>query len=346
MEEWSGLKTKRAVLESILVRYLDEIQRDPKRSIRSLVDLGQVASGHKIQNHFVDLIQQMLTKDDSPYYKMIQNTATLVDHKRLLSFGINFAWNGLTQGTKQIRKQTDKLQCHIPWSLTLRLRQDASSLSQAEYLRLIGEGSKLGICCYFLFPADGESIYLALDLAEQCPDCAFCVVLPEGFDSCRKLISVPVNVILGLDSCSIDWKGCVRLLRQRRMLFFLYRYYRTQEEIQEILSGRWAKRIVPYSGLASLLIFDGSAEMAPQAASIARYAYSTRMAQRYPTLMLDFYHDCLYTDNLVSGAPCFVGLTPEGMGTTVREGLEVPIGQTLRPTDSLVNFLQAATCTP
>lgn len=89
---------KKTMLETILRRSLLEIERDPKRGVRTLVDLGMETSGGRLQQHFLGLAQDMLKKEDSPYYTLVQNVLHFTDSQRLLTFGIDLGWNSLTQG--------------------------------------------------------------------------------------------------------------------------------------------------------------------------------------------------------------------------------------------------------
>ena len=49
------------------------------------------------------MAQQMLERQDSPYYEMVRNAVTHTDRQRIKTFGINFGWNCLTAGAHQIR---------------------------------------------------------------------------------------------------------------------------------------------------------------------------------------------------------------------------------------------------
>lgn len=100
--------------ESIVRRSFFEIKKDPKRAIRKLVDIGQETAGGRLQQKFMAMAQQLLKKDDSPYYLLIQNTIKQVDEERLLTFGMNLGWNSFTQGAKQIRSNEEKLGFNIP----------------------------------------------------------------------------------------------------------------------------------------------------------------------------------------------------------------------------------------
>lgn len=324
-------RVNQAMLETIVRRNLCQLQRDPKRCLRKLVDLGREAADGPVQAMFFKTAQEMLQREDSPYYTLAQNTACLVDHDRLLAFGMALGWTSLTCGVSRIRSQEKRLGCAIPWSLTLHLEQRPDSLSAEDYLSLIREGTQLGISSYVLFPKDAGSVALAVKLAQESRACAFCLLLPRGFGPPDRLAGLPLppNLMLGIDACEPGWRERAELLRRRRALYLLYRTYSGRSDEEELVSGRWAEGIVPYAGSITLLISRAGGPCPPDG-RVSDYAVSSRMEQRYPTLMVDFYHDSLCVSRCISQQPCFVGILPDGTATEYRQGEEVPAPVSLR----------------
>ena len=88
---------------------------------------------------------------------------------------------------------------------------------------------------------------------------------------------------------------------------------------------------LPWAGVAALLV--PAPDAGDQAgAAVYDYAVESRLRQRYPTLMLDFYRDCLYADRCISGDGCFVGLLSDGTVTEYRGGCETPTDASFRRT--------------
>ena len=325
------MQLRRALLESIVGRYLDEIRQDPKRSLRNLVDLGREAAGGKLQQGFLELVQRMLKRADSPYYTLARNAVSTVERGRLLTFGVNLGWNSLVQGGKRLRKLEEQRGHGIPWDLTLRMAAGEDSLTAGDYRRLTGEGMDLGIYSYFLLPEDGPSAEAALALSEDCPGCAFCLLLPRDFDvgtALPRLERCP-NVMVGVGSGGDGWEQAAGQLREGRFLYLLYRRYRTADDAEDITSGTWAERILPHAGMAALLI-SGLEGGAPEA--VARYARDSRIEQRYPTLVFNFYSDFLDTGGRLSGHPCFLSILPDGTAAGCRDGREVRLDGSVRET--------------
>lgn len=327
MTDMMRAQINRAMAEVIVRRSLHEIRKDPKRALRNLVDLGQEAAGGAGQKRFLGTVQQLLTREDSPYYTLIQNTVRFVDEEWLLTFGMNLGWDSLTRGAGQIRAEERRRGHSIPWSLTLHLEDAPGSLSGEDWHRIVREGTELGIYSYFLFPRDAASVRLSVELSGAAPGCAFFLLLPPDLEARQwDRLSPPAlsrNTLLGVDCRGRDWTERVRQLRERRTPYLICRAYATREDADDIVSGHWAERILPWAGMAALLVPAGEIDPA-DAASVYTYALETRLEQRYPTLMLDFYRDDLYTTACISGAPCFLGILPDGTVTEYRRGRERP----------------------
>lgn len=332
----------RTMAESIVRRRFQEIQTDPKRALRNLVDLGCETAGGQLQKEFLGIIKRILRKEDSSYYTMVQNINNSVDEDRLVTFGMNLGWNSFTQGAKKIRAEEALRGCNIPWSLTLYI--EGKQISIGDYLWLIREGTELGIYSYLIFARDGYSVQLAVDLARANRGCAFCLLLPAGFDEeCEKACfqaEFPPNMILGVDGCSDVLNELVRRMREEKYLYLIYRTYSTSDDVHDIISGRWAKRIMPLAGLAALLV-EGKGVDKGESDSVYSYVMDVRMKQRNPILFLDLYRDNLYMDACISGDPCYFGILPDGTVTEYKKGHEIITGFSIleKPLADMFNLI-------
>ncbi len=323
---------EQAVMEAIVSRKLEEIQQDPKRSIRQLVDLGQEAAVSALSRRFLFIAQNMLQQADSPYYTLIENAVEAVDQKRLLRFGVNLFWNGLTKGAGRIRQLEEQRGYNIPWTVSLYLKQTESGLSLYEQLDLIRQGTEMGIYTYMLFCLDAPAVERAMTLANKEPECAFFLMLPGGWEWKPDVSpeQIPQNLLLGVDCGAPGWEEQVRWLKEGRCLYLLYRRYATEQDAQEILSGQWVEAMLPYGGVAVVLLQEAKGLNEAHSAAVRDYALQARMNQRYPTFVIDFYADTLFTDQLVSGDACFAGFLADGTLTEYRDGREVATECSLR----------------
>lgn len=323
---------KRAVVESVVDRSLRDIRRDPRRGIRRLADLGDMTAAGPYQKKFLTMIRRMLEQEDSPYYTMVCNAVRSADSERLKTFGMNFGWNCLTVGTKKIRTLEQTQTWSIPWSLTLHIGGGPEGLDAHILIRIIREGMKLGIYTYFLFPAGmGRSISTALDAVTASGDCAFFLFLPPEQTDANVIqsLTVPRNLMLGISSEGPQWQSLATQLRQEGALYFLYRTYDGPDEALDIASGKWADQLSPLAGIGSICV-AGQDCPAQCGSQVYQYARRSRIEQRYPTLVLDYYLDNLYTDAYISHTACLSGVCPNGELTRFQDGREYPTGLSVR----------------
>ena len=337
---------KRAVVESVVDRSLRDIRRDPRRGIRRLADLGEVAAAGPYQKRFLSIVCRMLEREDSPYYTMVCNAVRSADHDRLKTFGINFGWNCLTAGIRKIRALEQAQSWSIPWSLTLHIGGAPGDLDAHILLRIIQEGMALGIYTYFLFPDGvGHSITTALDAVTASEDCAFFLFLPPERTDAGMIQSLiaPRNLMLGISSDIPRWQTLAALLRREGALYFLYRVYDGPDEAQDITSGRWAEHLSPLAGIGSICVAGQGCPVycGPQ---VYQYARRSRLEPQHPTVVLDYYLDNLYTDAYVSHTVCLSGVCPNGELTRFRNGRECPTGLSVRtlPLDAALSQLSAS----
>lgn len=327
-------KMGKIMVENIVRHTLFEVQRDPRRSIRNLVDLGMEVSGGRLQKRMMSVFQAMLNREDSPYYDLILNTINHVDHDWITTFGVNLGWNGLTAGAARIRELEAQRGHNIPWSLTLHMAAGPDSMTGGEYRSLVRDGMELGIFVYFLMPEDASSVQTALELAEANRECAFIVFLPRGFDVKGQIEALTArrNIMLAVDTEEADWTEKVQTLREHECPYSLYRYYVTSKDVEDIVSGQWIERIQPWAGVIAFLLSRGGAADPSLPRTVSRYALDSRMEQMYSTVLADFYSDLLYMDVMLSEDPCFLGILPDGGVTECRENREVRTEGSVRST--------------
>ncbi len=126
------------LIETVVANKLKDMEKYPERAARNLIDLGLLFSKGKFQNSFFSSAQTMLQNEESPYYKLISNVVNDVENQRLLTFGMNLGYNSFKCGSKIIRRNERKLNCIIPWEITLHI--DSFSENQ----RLLTFGMNLG----------------------------------------------------------------------------------------------------------------------------------------------------------------------------------------------------------
>src|SRR5699024_8098172 len=191
----------------------------------------------------------------------------------------------LTQGARTIRAEEARRGHNIPWALTLRMARWPGSLTGGDYLRLVLEGMELGIYSYFLLPRDQPSVTRAVELASGSRDCAFCLLLPREADARLALGSrlVSNDLLVGLDTAAPAWQEQANWLRAKRMPYLLYRHY-AAGDVEEILTGVWARQIMPWAGVAALLVAEPDAGDAA-GAEVYDCDIAARQIQRVPNMI-------------------------------------------------------------
>ena len=176
--EWKevrGLKKAdltRAILETTISKALRDIQADPERSIRNLVDLGRSFSNGRFQKEFFRFAQTMLENEHSAYYPLVKDVVDQVNPQTLQTFGINIGYNACTHGAKQIRANEAKFGFNIPWAIAFQMAAAPGSMQLADFCSMIDQGMELGVYTYLLF-WDARPAREIVPLLQKYPDCAF-----------------------------------------------------------------------------------------------------------------------------------------------------------------------------
>lgn len=88
----------RAVVAGIVDKALRDLPRDPKRSLRNLVDLGDSCAKGPQQKLFFARAHAALQSPASPYYQLAADAVNWVDPRALRAMGVNLGASGLTWG--------------------------------------------------------------------------------------------------------------------------------------------------------------------------------------------------------------------------------------------------------
>lgn len=315
------------ILESVIDLYLREFERDPKRSVRKLVDLGRQFSSGRFQEDFFELTHNMLEEKNSPYYDMAEKAVKKISHQTLKTFGINLGYHSCLKGAKTIRRYKEAGGRHSPWSLTFYL-QGGEDPSTLPFLKsIIDAGKRHGIFTYsFLFQGNPSPLSLYFPLLSQEEDCAFLFFLPPGFLEETKFseISRRHNLLLSLETGEKGWKKAAEKLEKQRCLYALHRNYSSREDVEEIVSGAWGRRIEKRCGVFAFCL---ASEECPADLSqrVEQYALKSRTQARYSFLPINFYSDSLMIDEIISGQAEFWGVDSKGVAVryTRKDGREI-----------------------
>lgn len=299
----------RILCEATVERGLREIQRESKRSLRNFVDLAMNFSKGQLSRHFLTLFQSMLKDENSAYFEAAHSLTQEVDLDTLKTFCVNFALEGCSRGARKIRELEDSQGFNIPWAAVLCAGSRGLDLSDC--LRLVSEGTALGINVYFLldYSLSGESLQR---LSSAYPKCAF-FFLDDGLcaDS-RELFHLQDlhNVMYLIDTDKPGWQETAASLRQGKFLYGAYRWY--TEDTADGVSDEAA--LEQYQDDGTFVIFLLAKKDCSQETQdlVRSRAMEQRMAQEYPFCLLELGGDMRSVDSLLSDNACSLAIGPDG----------------------------------
>ncbi|MCD8095504.1 MAG: hypothetical protein LUE12_05185 [Ruminococcus sp.] len=336
-----GIKTDKitkSLLRTTFKKALNDIRRDPKRSMRNLVDLGLNFAEGCNQREIFDITQHYLSNENSSYYRLAENIVKEIDDEKLITFGLNFGYNGCTSGAKLLREKEAQLGCHIPFMLSFTLGEE-DSLTVEDITSAIKQGMELGIYIYSVICFSDDYPQL-LEMAAEFDECAFLFFI-NPIRLTREVISRTSELNNLVTSVHFDGESdsCINAVRQLREqgCITVVHYEYTEQSINEILSNVITDQIAEMGTIAG--IFYTSPETDKDAQKIvADYRTEIVRSQQYPLFLFEEKSDIARIEQMFSNAECFLRFTNGGRAlyTSKHKVLE---GVNLR-TDSLTDILK------
>lgn len=302
----------RRLLETILRRTLDEIRRDPERSVRNLVDLALLGAKGRFQTQALELLQAMLQNSNSFYYSLIRDTVLHADPERLLGFGLNLGYNGCTRGAARIRQIEAERGFNVPWTLSLQVNgRDCREDRQ----RLVCQGEELGIRAWQLYAAGVAQ--RGLEMAEDHPDSAF-VLLLESKDIDLTLLDRAGELcnLMILVKWSADCPDACDLLRQAELLYGIWNYY-GEKDLGQIMTGQIFRDAAACHGAVTALVPGEDCDEELRAAACS-YITDARSRQLFCTMPWEAAGDSGCVDGIISEENCTAGFDGAGVLRTPR----------------------------
>lgn len=298
-------------IDTAVTKALRDIQRDPERSVRNLVDLGQSFSKGRFQKRFLGSAQSMLQNQSSAYYAAARHAVTHVDHATLKTFGINTGYNSCVKGARRIRSLEAEHGINIPWMISLEYAPGEGNVSLEAYDGMIHAAKALGVYSYCIF-AGVRALRDLEALLSAHGDCAFTLFLTPGryaeLDVSR--LAAHKNLMLALCAQAPDFLETAARLEEARCLYAAYALY-DDASIPELLSAAWTEHVAS-SHCAFLLYLMREGCSAQGQRRVTEYVTGLRDSQRYPLIPMDFYSDMLAIDQVISDQACYMGVRRDG----------------------------------
>lgn len=286
---------------SVVKRTLKDMKKNPERSIRNLVDMALQFSGGKFQKDFFSAAQTMLQNEKSAYYKLVCDIISYADTNRLYTFGMNLGYNGCTAGAQCIRENEKKLNCNIPWTVSIQIDSDHFDENAQRYQITMQAGEELGIYSWMFFCRKQPK--KALALVKDNPSSAFFLfcepehMTSDFLDDAADLYNLMLVVHYDENADEVYTR-----LRALGLLYSVWYQY-GQKDTQAIMNGDLFYSTQQFFPVFSAFVPDS--ECSDTVQRLAHQAIQqARKEQIYHTILWEFQGDNNLIDAIISDDTC------------------------------------------
>lgn len=308
------------MIEAAINKGIRDIEDNPKRGIRNLVDLANHFANSPFQKYILKLMQTMLANLNSPYYDLVSHLIKSVDHNTIKTFGINLGYNSWSYGAKEIRKHKTNHNYNVPWTIIFDFRKEnENKLNIVDITHIIKQGKEIGIYTYMFFMNNINDFSY---IAKENLDCAFVLYVPSNILTEKNISKIKsynntMFFILYKPSVNVEiFENAIQLLHKNKCLFGLYSYY-GNENINDILCNKWANEITNNNAPFGILIKSENCSE-KNVSLIHNYVFNSKTNQEHSTFLIDLYEDIAKIDRNISKVPCI--FTIMGNGDTYSYG--------------------------
>lgn len=298
----------RILIETTVRQTIKQMQEDPERSTRNLIDMALIFSEGRFQRHFLELAQKILKNEHSSYYRIIPDIVSSIDTERIITFGMNVGYNSCTYGAQIIRSIEEKEFFNIPWSVSLEI--DAANYSNnAAYISLLEQGKALGIYTWIIIAPNG--IVPVMKLAEYFPDCAFAIFCsPDDITSAFLDEVENINNVMYVLEYKDGVENACHLLRSRKFIYSVYYPY-LEKHVGQIMNG---DILSDTEILHPVFTIFTASPFCPSdvRTEVYQYIQRTRLDLNYKTIPFDMIYDNHFIDGIISDQACSISFNTKG----------------------------------
>lgn len=326
----------RGIIEFSVKRGIDYIIDNPKRGLRNLVDLGKFFASGPFQEIFFDIANEILHKEDSFYYEIIENIVRNTDKDILTNFGVNLGYNSFIYGARKLRENEKRLKFKIPWTIVFDFRnKNEKTLNEEEIMNIFTSGKNVGIYCYIIFLDDNDILKDLATIIKRNSDCAVTVIVSpkiineEVIDTLTTINNLCLLVLINdIDEAALS--NTIDVLKKERLFYGgayyyddnNYSYIFDEEGLSEKLSN------LDFNFLMMIQMPNCSKEISH---FIQKLVYKTRLKTDSPLFMMDFYGDIELVGKIISEMPKETHfLSVDDMGYIGLSSLESKTGYNIR----------------
>lgn len=299
----------RTIIETMINKSLRDIERDPDRSIRNLIDLGINFAKRRFQREFLQVLQEMMQNEQSAYYTLVKNLVSGTDHRRLKTMGMNIGFQACTVGATMIREYEDRFLFNIPWIYQVDF--GSSGLPCKDLDKLIRQGKELGTFVYLLNSA-GPATDAHIAVMKKHGDCAFVLLV-----TAEEILGDLMDSLKNIHNCLIlvenDEDLVMEAADELRKHAFLYGTYALCPDAggERYFTPAYLDQTAA-SGAAFLLLMPDKRFSFREDPFRRDETGRIRRQQEYPFIPMDFASDVQRIDRVISNDSCAVAFDAEG----------------------------------
>lgn len=304
---------KKALIETAVGRGIKEMEDDPERSVRRLVDLGKQFSKNRFQDQVFSVMQKLLNNENSAYYDMLSNLIRNSDHEAMKKFGVNFGYMGWTYGAATIRSEEEQNKVCIPWTMLLRYNPSVTDgLTISRMKSLLDQGTALGIYAWFIREVvNSADSYELLELLEKYKDSAFVWIKDDGRLTAAQIQMLKVcrNTVVSLPIEDPESILTAALLRDQKIIFAMHMNYGSDINAASISSIM--ENVLTSETALFFLIADDNVPF-EVIERTRKFCYDSRLQQEYPCCLMDYIGDASSLSKVVVEHPHLVEILSDG----------------------------------
>lgn len=299
----------RTIIETFVHKFFRDMETDPDRSIRNIIDLGINFARGRFQKEFLQALQEMMQNEQSAYYDLVKNVVANTDHEKLKVFGMNLGFQACTIGANTIRENEEKWNFNIPWAYQLLFGEKGLPCIYLD--QIISEGKELGTYVYVL-TEKGKIQEEYIELLKKHTDCAFILLVSpeELLGELMNLLDEITNCLVLVENDPIRLPEAVDELQKHQLFYGIYEKC-PEKMSEEIWSPQHLEKISETKAAFYVLMpkepysFRESQGRKDQTADV-------RNRQEYPFIVIDYISDIQAIDRIISNDSCAVAFDEEG----------------------------------
>lgn len=302
------------LIKKAVEKGIRDMQENPARGIRNLVELGERFASGRFQRGFFVSAQDRLSDENSAYYAITKELIENTDAEVLTTLGMNIGYNAWTYGAQYIRGIEDAGGFNVPWILQMCLRKEQLEEREREMIQqVVRQGCELGIYCYaFQLDRSCGALDYLLDILETEPDCAFLLFLHPSHISdltagrMRRMKTALPLIDIDYDNDELAG-GAIERLRAQRLLYGGF----TRCEHLDACAPAALSRAEELHIL--FLFFIRRQRKYPREQNDTEYGVENiRQKLTRPVFPFDYYYDIAYVDSVISEDPCIAFIQEDG----------------------------------